>query len=149
MASLSYEYQKPQNTYTLDQFINCKSDTIMNYNNSSFLLPFDDGRIMQSTYNVVSDYLDELRDSEYTQTVQLSDEELMKYKYKPKLLAYDLYGNGEAYFIILLINDMSSVKQFTKDKLLLPTQSVMKTICSRILNANREAIAYFNKNNAV
>lgn len=143
MPALSYEYQKPQNTYTLDQYIACQSDTIMCYANSSFIDKL--GNIKQPAYNVVSDYIEELRSDDYCVSVELTDEQLTKYKYRPKLLCYDLYGNGELHFIILLMNDMYSVKQFSKKKLLLPTKDMMKEIASKILNANRDAISFYNK----
>ena len=40
-----------------------------------------------------------------------------KYEYKPKLLCYDVYGYKELYFIILVINEMISVKDFRKKKI--------------------------------
>ena len=118
MAAVSYEYQKPQNTYTIEQYINCQSDTLMCYYNSSFVDKV--GNVTYSSHNVVSDYLDELRSDNYCVLVELSDEQLAKYMYRPKLLCYDIYGNTELHFIILLINDMYSCKQFTKKKLLMP-----------------------------
>lgn len=145
MAAVSYEYQKPQNTYTIDQYINCQSDTLMCYYNSSFIDEVDN--VKYSTYNVVSDYLDELRSDDYCVTIELSDEELAKYMYRPKLLCYDIYGNTELHFIILLINDMYSCKQFNKKKLLMPTQDMMKEISNKILNSNRNAIQTYAKNN--
>jgi hypothetical protein len=145
MSSVTYEYQKPQNTYTLDQYIACKSDTLMCYANTSFNDYLNDGDLCQTSYNVVSDYIDELRDDEYCLSVELTDEQLTKYKYRPKLLCYDIYGNTELYFIILLINDMYSTKQFTKKKLLMPTAESMKLISSRIINANRTAMEVYNK----
>jgi hypothetical protein len=144
MANTSYEYQKPQNTYTIDQYINCKSDTLMCYYNTSFIDVVDN--LSYSTYNVVSDYLDELRSSDYCVTIELTDEQLMKYKYRPKLLCYDIYGNTELHFIIMLINDMYSVKQFTQKTLLMPTVDMMKELSSRIINANKTAISVYAKN---
>ena len=38
MAGLEYTYAKPYNTYTLEQFIACQSDTSVCYNNLSFIL---------------------------------------------------------------------------------------------------------------
>ena len=33
MNNILYNYLKPQNTYTIDQFIQCQSDTSICYNN--------------------------------------------------------------------------------------------------------------------
>jgi hypothetical protein len=140
--NVSYDYQKPQNTYTLDQYISCQSDSNICYHNLSFIDNRDN--IDYDTYNVISDYIDELR-TEFTNNVILSDKDMERYKYRPKLLCYDIYGSGELAFIILIINDMCSVKQFTKKKLRMPTRSQMADICKYIYNANKKDIARYNK----
>ena len=109
----SYSYQKPETTYTLDQFIACQSDTNFCYNNLSFIDQIDN--IKFNIYNVVSDYKDEIVDK-YCVDVEFTDEQLTKYKYRPKLLCYDIYGNQELYYLILIINDICSVKDFSKKK---------------------------------
>lgn len=146
MPVLSYEYQKPTQTYTIDQFISCQSDSNVNYCNLSFIDRV--GRMRYTAANVISDYIDELRD-EYCVTVELTDDELNKYSKRPKLLCHRIYGNGELFPIILIINDMWSIKQFTKKKLLMPTKIVMADICKRMLNANRAAIQKYNSINDV
>ena len=149
MADL-YSFRKPQKTYTIQDFIACQSDTEICHNNLSFIDEINykhlNLTIKYNTYNVLSDYIDEVRD-EYCVPVTLSVFELDKYKYRPKLLCYDVYGNGELGFIILVINDMYSVKQFIKSKLLLPTRTNMSTICKYIYNTNAAAMhAYYKKN---
>jgi hypothetical protein len=141
MSSVGYEYQKPYNTYTLDQYIACQSDTITCYNNLSFIDRVDN--IRYATYNVLSDYIDVIRD-EYCVNVVLTDKELNKYKYRPKLLCHDVYSNAELAFIILLINDMYSAKQFTSQTLLMPKKDEMTQITKHLMNSNRSAIADYN-----
>ena len=140
----SYDYQKAYNTYTLDQYIACQSDTAVCYANLSFSDIRDN--IKYASYNVVSDYIDELRD-EYCVTVTLSDEEADTYKYKPKLLCHNLYGNGELAFLILFINDMCSIKDFTKHKLLLPRKNTMIQLVKYLYNANKQSIDRYNAKN--
>ena len=146
MSALSYIYNTPTKTYTIDQFIACQSDSTMDYHNFSFKdaieYKYMNEVIHYSTYNIVSDYLDEIR--ELCLSVELSDEEMNKYIYRPKLLAYDIYENPELGFMILLINDMCSNKQFSKRKLLLPTKVNMKTICQQLYNSNRDALNRYN-----
>ena len=142
--NITYDYQKPQNTYTIDQFIACQSDSNICYHNLSFIDNRDN--IDYDTYNVVSDYIDELR-TEYTNIVMLTDKDMERYMYRPKLLCYDIYGSGELAFIILIINDMCSVKQFTKKKLLMPTRTQMANLTKYIYNANKKDIARYNKDN--
>jgi len=139
-----YAYQKPENTYTLDQFIACQSDESFCYANTSFIDQIDN--IKYCAYNVASDYIDELRD-EYCVNVALSENDVIRYKYRPKLLAYDVYGNQELYFLILIINDICSTKDFTMTNLKLPNKENMKNICTAIFNANRKDILLYNDGN--
>lgn len=139
-----FNYNRPQYTYTLDQFIDCQSDTVICYNNLSFIDQYDN--IKFNTYNVLSDYLDDIRE-DYCVTVTLNKDQLNKYKYRPKQLCYEIYGNGELAFIILLINDMCSIKQFKKDRLLMPKKENMNLVTKRIYNANVKAISTYNEKN--
>ena len=139
-----YGYQKPQNTWTIDQYISCKSDTTMNYHNMSFVDNRDN--IAYDTYNVLTDYIDEIR-SEYCVTVKLSDKDMEKYRYRPKLLCFDFYGNGELAFIIMAINDMCSVKEFTKNKIYMLSKAKMNTLVRYLSNANKSAIRTYNAHN--
>ena len=146
MNNILYNYNKPQNTYTIDQFIQCQSDTNVCYNNLSFI----DQRnsIKYNTYNVLSDYLDEIREN-YCLKIKLDKDNMFKYKYRPKLLCYDIYGDGELAFIIMIINDICDVKEFTKDTLLMPTIENMQLITKRVYNANKNDIEVYNEKNKI
>lgn len=138
----NYLYQKPHETFTVDQFIACQSDSTICYNNLSFLDYDEKNNINYNTYNVLSDYIDEIR--EECLIVILDDNQMMKYKYRPKLLCFDIYKNQELFFIILEINDMYSVKDFTKNKLLMPKVEAMNKITRYIYNSNKSAISDYN-----
>ena len=139
-----YAYQNPYTTNSIDKYISCKSLTAMNHHNSSFVNR--DDNIEYDIYNVMSDYIDEIKDN-YCLQITLNKDQMSKYKYRPKLLCYDIYGSTELYFLILLINDMSSCKQFTKNVLYLPTQSNMKEISTAVFNANKDDIKNYNIKN--
>lgn len=49
--------------------------------------------------------------------IELSDELLKKYRYRPKLLSLKLYNCMDFWHLILWINNMSSVTQFTNKKI--------------------------------
>ena len=66
---------KPQYTYTIDQFIQCQSDESICYNNLSFIDQYDGFKF--NTYNVLSDYLDELRE-DYARLVILDKDQIVK-----------------------------------------------------------------------
>ena len=147
MPALPYQYNKPSQTFTIDQFIACQSNTDICYQNLSFVdkayYSNMNETIKYPGYNVLSDYIDEIRE-EYCVTVTLTDKDMLKYKYRPKLLCHDIYGNGELFFIILIINDIYSDKQFIKDRLLMPTKDNMKDICKHLYSANYQAINKYN-----
>lgn len=46
-------------------------------------------------------------------TMNLTEAEALKYRYNPKLLSYDLYGTTEYWDDILILNNYSSILQFT------------------------------------
>lgn len=142
MINNQYSYQKPQETYTIEQFIACQSDEYICYNNLSFMEYDETNNINYIIYNVLSDYIEEIK--EQCLTINLDQDNMYKYKYKPKLLCYDIYGNGELAFIILIINDMWSNKQFTKNKILMPKKSTMNTIIKYIYNSNKNVILDYN-----
>lgn len=145
MANTIYNYQYPHNTFTIDQFNDCGSDTVMSYHNLSFI-DVNNG-IAYDTYNVFSDYIEEIQD-EYCIKVVLNDKQMEKYKYRPKLLCWDIYRNTELAFIILLANDMCSIKQFTKKKLFMPKKEVMNDLIKYLFNANKKSISKYNSKNS-
>ena len=99
--------------------------------------------IYVAVLNVVNSYMDEIMD--YAVTVELTKKQQDIYYYKPKLLCYDIYGNPELYFIILLMNDMADVKEFCKPKIKMLRKDNMSSIVSAIYNAEKTAIGLYNK----
>ena len=66
---------------------------------------------------------------------QLTDEEYQKYKYKPKLLASDVYGNPEVYYIILILNDMIEEAEFDSKIIRLLSKNDMQKYLTSIYNS--------------
>jgi hypothetical protein len=95
-----------------------------------------------SVLNVVNDYITELRNA--CVTVELTQEQQWAYFYKPKMLCYDIYGNPELYFVILLLNDMADVKEFTKPKIKMLRKDHMSILMGYIFNAESTAMAQYN-----
>jgi hypothetical protein len=54
----------------------------------------------------------------YCKKVKLSDDAFDYYKYKPKTFSYNLYGTVDLWHLILWLNDMTSILQFTKQELI-------------------------------
>lgn len=131
----------PQNTTTIEEFIESGKGISITYPSLSFLDIMSNGTQV-SVLNVINDYIKEIKNA--CITVELSKEEQNAYFYKPKLLCYDVYGNPELYFIILLLNDMADVKEFTKPNILMLKKSYMSIILSQIYNAEKDAINSYN-----
>lgn len=131
----------PANTTTIEEFIQSGKSVSLTYKDFSFRETMSNGTKV-SVLDVVNDYMTELRNASVA--VRLSDEEYRKYCYKPKLLCYDIYGNPELYFIILLINDMADVKEFNKRTFYMLTRDLMGTLTSYIYNAEYRAISRYN-----
>lgn len=131
----------PQDTSTIEEFIESGSGVTITYPTLSFTDILSNGTWV-SVHNVINDYIDELRNA--CINVELNTEQQFKYFYKPKLLCFDMYGNPELYFIILLINDMADVKEFTKPVIKMLRKSHMSEVLTLIYNAEKKAIEGYN-----
>jgi hypothetical protein len=107
-------------------------------------------RIQFAVGNIVTDdYFPELKAK--CVKVHLDDKEIQKYKYRPKLLAYDVYDNAELYYIILRINDLYNVKDFNISKkyiYLLPKKD-LKAFLADIYTFSNDNILTFNSNHKI
>lgn len=125
---------KNELTYTVENFIKVMSMETISFEQLSFLDKTDSDVVM-ITYNILNDYKDEI--DSLTVTINLSDEEFLKYCYKPRLLSYDVYGDTEMFFIILFINNICSVKDFNKRKIKMLRKSHMEDVLSLIHNSEK------------
>ena len=80
--------------------------------------------------NIFEKYYELLLENVYT--VELTEEEYMKYKFNPKLLAQDIYGNKELAFLILRVNYMTSLIEFDKRELRLFSPYKLKSLLNEI-----------------
>ena len=131
----------PQKTTTIEQFIKSGEGVTITYFNMSFLDKVSNGSWV-TIKNAVSDYITEL--SNATVNVSLTYDQQLAYFYKPKLLCYDIYGNPELYYIILLLNDMADVKEFTKPVIKMLKKEHMNKLISAIYNAEAWPMESYN-----
>ena len=144
---MAYMASKPEEASTLSEFIALGRNTKITYNNLSILdkITVGDGGIYIPTKNIIYDYLDELK--KLSQTVLLTDTDYIKYVYKPRLLSYDVYGTTELYFLILALNNIYDIRQFTIDtkKVQMLTVSDYQTVINYIYNSEK---SYIDSNRA-
>ena len=128
--------------YTLQGFIDHKSNSEFSYVNFSILGNSSSGEVQFTIKNLVDDYLDEIL--EICKDVTLTREEQILYEYRPWLLAYDIYGNSELYWLLMFLNDISTPNEFENiSKLKLPNDDALNEILSEILEVES---SYISKN---
>lgn len=135
----------PEKTSTISEFISFKNDDSISYNNLSFKDRYD--YIIYPVKNVIDDYMDELM--ELTIDITLSDEEYLKYRYKPKLLARYVYGNAELDFLIMAINGICNMKEFNSRKIKLIKEDDLKEFLKSVFNANKSDMDIYNSNSNI
>ena len=142
---------KVEETYTVEDFIELGKDIddIQYYKFSILSKAASDAvnPILYATHNVIFDYEEEFK--RLSEPVDMTDAEYHKYRLKPKLLAYDLYGSTELFFAILFINGMYNIKDFDRRNIKLIRKDLMSQLLEAIYNAeqnyissNRAAIGY-------
>jgi hypothetical protein len=134
---------KPEETTTLEDFVAAGEDVSITYHKLS--LVEDCEGIKFPIQNILDDYEDELES--VCKSVELSDEQASKYKYKPKLLAYDIYGNPELYFIILMVNGICNMKEFTLENKVvkLISKRVLSEVLRQIYKSEKSQIELYNE----
>ena len=65
--------------------------------------------------NILNTYMQIIR--RYVTDVTLTDTETSKYFYQPKKLSLDLYGTIELWFLLIRINNMTSISEFNIKKI--------------------------------
>ena len=134
---------KTNTSFTLDQFADSKSSNDISYYSMSLLEKDPNTNIEYDVFNVVSDYMNELK--KMSHPVTLSETEYYTYRFKPKLLAKYLYGNTELYFISLWLNDMWSVKDFNLRTIKLIKNTELSEALSKINASEKSFIKAYNE----
>lgn len=144
MSTLSSNSQikDPGKAASLESFIEAGSADEQTYNNFSILFHCAaDPNIILASTNIIYDYMDEIK--KCLVEVEFTDKQYLRYRYKPKLFAYDVYGSTELYFVIMAINNICDIKDFNKTKIKALYKSDMKALLNAIYNAES---SYIKKN---
>lgn len=126
-------------TVRISDFVNSKDPNELGFHSFDIEDVSMDGTSFMSK-NLIRDYLDDLDDLYYT--LYFSEDELFKYKYRPRLLAHKLYGNPNYYYMILLVNNMCDEKQFDRKAINILKPADMFNVISAIYNSNTELIKF-------
>lgn len=132
-----------EETYTVEDFIELGKDiddiqyskfAILSRAASDVTNP-----LIYPEHNVIYDYEEEFK--KLSLNVEMTDSEFNKYRFKPKLLAYDLYGSTELYFAILFTNGICNIKEFNRKHIKLIKKSDMILLLEAIYNAEQNYIS--------
>jgi hypothetical protein len=132
-------------TRTVDEFIERSAENYMEFQNSSHYTLVD-GVIMED-FNIFRDRYYDLIMHKYTKDRILSEDEFKKYRYRPKRLSNDLYGSIDYWYILLMINKMTTSMEFVKKRIKILTMggiAYCKTVFMKEeldINANKKKIA--------
>ena len=143
---VSYKYddrKDNEDVATIDDTITDGKQVEFTDYNMSLLRSLDteDGRIEYPYTSILEDYLDELKNM--CDKYEMTDEQYRRYKYRPDLFSYDIYGRSDYEFVILLVNGINVEKDFNKKTVNYIDPDNIDTILSYIRNASEEA---FNRN---
>ena len=134
----------PRYATTLTEFIAAgKSSPAIKY--PQFCFREVSNGIAYTVHQVIDDYIYELKDLSQELTVTNRDD-LIKYQYRPKLLASDIYGSTELYYVILRINDLANAKEFdfSTDSILMLSKDNMASALNKIYTAEKDDIVTYN-----
>lgn len=141
MAQSNTTMDEPQETYTLNQFIEMKDIDKLVYRRYSIMQrSLTNEELVYCIDNVIYTYMEEM--NARRKIVSVTETERIKYAYKPKLLAYDIYGSTELFFLLLALNGMCNLKQFdlSERRFFALTPQDASTYMSNIYNAESEYI---------
>ena len=88
-------------------------------------------------HNILDDYIDDIKKE--CKVLELNNSQFIKYRYKPWLLSYDIYGTSDLEFILLKVNNMISAKEFNRHKINILMPDALELI-NKIYNAEKKYI---------
>ena len=137
MASKS----NPAKTYTLDDFILEGKTDQLTYQNFAITRKTDYASFVET--GLLDYYLKELKAMSIEIPIEnITHDQIIKYRYQPDLLAYDIYGSTQLDFVVLLCNGIIDPKEFDfkVKSITLPKASVLVEFMSQVYRSEREWI---------
>lgn len=97
---------------TIDQFIQTEQNKSVKYPNYYYqkVISEDDLHVIMNYQSIMDRYVQYIRD--YLTEIELSQEEMRKYRYNPKRLSFNLYGTTSYWWSIIFANQIHSLTEF-------------------------------------
>lgn len=124
----------PAYSYTLTEFVELGKQDELVYENFAILRMKDGIRFVEQT--IIDYYMDELK--KLCEKVDgITSDDIVKYRYAPDLLAYDVYGTTQLDFIVLLCNGTIDPKEFNfkRKYIMLPRKHILNEFLSAVYNS--------------
>lgn len=117
-----------EDTVSISELKNYDLTTEMSYSHFHLQskIKTDTGDIIVNTEFLPLKYFDIFKRG--ARTITLTEEELMKYRYQPKLFCYDHLGSIELWALLLRLNNMTSITEFNKATFKVPPINVMELL---------------------
>lgn len=101
----------PDQSHTVQEFIGLGRNNKDHFGYYDFSYIEKRNDIEYVVKNIIDDYMTELK--ELSKTIQFADWAITKYRYNPKMLSKDLYNTTRLWHMILRINGMANVHDFS------------------------------------
>lgn len=97
---------------TIDQFIQTEQNKSVKYPNYYYqkVISEDDLHVIMNHQSIMDRYVQYIRD--YLTEIELTQEEMRKYRYNPKRLSFNLYGTTSYWWSIIFANQIHSLTEF-------------------------------------
>lgn len=97
---------------TIDQFIQTEQNKSVKYPNYYYqkVISEDELHVIMNYQSIMDRYVQYIRD--YITEIELSQEEMRKYRYNPKRLSFNLYGTTSYWWSIIFANQIHSLTEF-------------------------------------
>ena len=97
---------------TIEQFIQTEQNKSVKYPNYYYqkVISEDDLHVIMNYQSIMDRYVQYIRD--YLTEIELSQEEIRKYRYNPKRLSFNLYGTTSYWWSIIFANQIHSLTEF-------------------------------------
>jgi hypothetical protein len=100
------------------------------------LIQSEQNKLIINTMSIIDKYYDVIKAN--TVDYQMTDAELIKYKFQPKYLSFDLYGTTELWSLILKVNNMLSATQFTRRNIKILTNNIFSVLNEILILEDKE-----------
>lgn len=131
----------PAKTYTLEDFILEGKTDQLTYTNFAITKKMSYGSFVET--GLLDYYLKELKAVSIEIPIEnITHDQIIRYKYQPDLLAYDIYGSVQLDFVVMLCNGIIDPKDFDFKitTLLLPKASTLIEFLSQVYRSEQSWI---------